>query len=122
MKYQHTLEIKSYNDWLILTLVNNGPKVKQIGIGTMVSGFNENDILISPEALLLLKKNIGNTHKDPAFEIISKDNIWWASYRGIIIPPNELLNVFFIPHHKTCDNTLDEEILKKLKNNTNIFL
>ena len=121
MTYQHSLEIKSHNDWLILTLVHKGPKVKQIGIGTMVSGFNENDILISPEALLLLKQNIGNIHKDPAFEIISNDSIWWASYMGIIIPPNELLNVFSIPYHKLCDNSLDDEILNKIKN-TNIFL
>lgn len=112
----HSIEIKEYNGWLLISIIHLSPKIKFVGIGTMLSDFNINDLLISKEALSILSKNIGNSHVEPALEIIRKDCIWWASKKGILIPPNELLNVYNIPHHTICDNIIDIEIKKHIDN------
>lgn len=112
---KHIIEIREYNDYLIITLIDDQtPKLKYTGSGLMIQNFNQNDIKISPQALNILIKNLGNTHQDPALEIISKDKIWWAGKKGIIIPPNELINVFVIPYNTMCDNDIDEKIKKVL--------
>jgi len=115
MKNIHVIEIREYNNYLIITLIDNKtPKLQYVGAGLMLQKFNDNDVKISPQALNLLIKNLGNKHIDPALEIISRDKIWWASKNGIIIPPNELINVFVIPYHTVCDNDIDEKIKKIL--------
>lgn len=114
-KDTHIIEIKEYNNYLIVTLIDKKtPKMKFVGAGVMLTNFNGNDIKISPQALNILIKNIGNTYADPAFEIISKDKLWWAGKNGIIIPPDELINVFILPHHTVCDNEIDEKLKKVL--------
>ena len=112
-----TLQITTYNKWLILK-VNKTPKLRYIGNGSILSDFNSNDIQISKEALEILNKNLllNIDQKNPAFEILTKNRIWWPSQSGIIIPPNELIHVFAIPYHTICENVVDEE-LKKMINN-----
>ena len=111
----HAIEIREYNNYLIITLIDDKtPKLQYVGSGLMLNSFNQNDIKISPQALNILIKNLGNKYPDPALEIISKDKMWWASKKSIIIPPDELINVFVIPYHITCDNDIDEKIKKVL--------
>lgn len=111
----HVIEIREYNNYLIITVIDpKTPKLQYLGSGLLLSGFNEKDVKISPQALNILIRNLKNTHTDPALEIISKDKIWWASKRGIIIPPDELINVFIIPYHTVCDNIVDETLKSKL--------
>lgn len=114
----HTLEIKSYNDWLILKLIPT-PKIKYIGIGTMLSDFNKFDVLISDEALKILKNNLNKDldKTDPALEILSEEKIWWASTSGILIKPNELIHIYTIPYHTYVNNDVDEELKKIIKQN-----
>lgn len=119
MAYQHTLEIKAYNKWLILTILTSGPKLKQIGTGLLFSDFNKFDLQISDEALVIIKDNLNlNFDKtEPVLEIISKDRIWWASRQGIIIPPNEIYHIHTIPLHTICNNVIDEKIINNINNN-----
>ena len=49
MKYSHTLEIKEYKGWLILTVLEYGVKLKSVGIGSFLSVF-----------LFILSLNIDN--------------------------------------------------------------
>lgn len=113
MTYQHTLEIKTYKKWLIITVLQTGPKLKTIGVGTLFSDFNKWDLQISEEALAIITDNLNcNFDKvEPVLEIISTDRIWWASNRGILIPPNEVYHVHTIPLHTTCNNTIDEKLI-----------
>lgn len=114
MEYKHTLEIKEYNGWLILTLLNKGPKIKSVGTGLLFSDFNKLDLLISLEALNIIKDNLAKNFdkKDPVLEIIGIDRIWWASNKGIIIPPNEIYHIYTIPMHTIVDNIVDNNIKK----------
>lgn len=112
--YKHTLEIKEYKKWLIITVLEYGAKIRNLGTGTLFFNFNRNDLQISLDAYGILKDNIKKNmdQKDPVMEIISYDRIWWASDKGIIIPPNEIFHIFTIPMHTTCNNDVDEKIKK----------
>lgn len=108
----HTAEILEYNNWLIIKLINS-PKLKIVGVGTLLSNINSKDLKISISALNILKANLNvNLNKEnPALEILSETSIWWASINnGIIIPPNELLHVYTIPTHSICENKIDDDI------------
>ena len=109
---KHSVEIKAYNRWLIVTVIQNGLKLKSVGTGLLFSDFNRYDLHISDEAMAILKDNImlNIDKKDPVLEIIAMDRIWWASQQGIIIPPNEHFHVYTIPHHTICKNDVDEKI------------
>ena len=114
----HTAEIKEYNGWLIIKLINS-PKLKVVGLGTLLSNINSNDIHISGNALKILKHNFMQNmdQQNPALEILSETSIWWASVNnGIIIPPGELIHIYKIPVHTECDNVIDDEI-KNIINN-----
>ena len=120
MEYRKTLEIVEFNGYLIIKLLDNGPKIKIVGNGTMISNFNNLDVSISLEAILILQKNllIDINKPDPALEIISKDKIWWSALnKGIIIQPNELIHIHCIPFYTVCENIVDD----KLKNILNKF-
>jgi hypothetical protein len=115
---KHTIEIKAYKKWLIITVLNYGIKLKSIGTGLLFADFNRHDLKISDEAVAILKDNLNTNFekKDPVLEIISTDRMWWASKRGIIIPPNEIYHIHTIPLYTTCDNVVDEEIKKNIDN------
>lgn len=112
----HSVEIKAYNRWLIVTVIQYGVKIKSVGTGLLFSDFNRNDLQISDEAMSILKDNINMNidKKDPVLEIIAMDRIWWASTQGIIIPPNEHFHIYTIPHHTMCKNDVDEQIKKAI--------
>lgn len=112
MEYKGTLKITAHKGYLILTLMNKGPKVKAFGVGTMLSNFNDADVYISEEALVILKNNVMQNMqlKDPVLEIIAKDRLWWSSTTGIIIPPGELLHLYVLPHHTMCANEVDHKL------------
>lgn len=113
----HTLEIKSYEGWLIIKVINT-PKLKNIGLGSMLSDFNKFDVKISDDALSIIKSKL-NTDMDlnnPALEILSETKIWWASSNGLLIPPNELIHIYNIPIHTYCSNDIDEELKNIIKN------
>jgi len=118
MTYKHTVEIKEYNKWLIITILNYNIKIKNVGVGLLFSDFNRNDLHISSEALSVLKDNLNVNiqHKDPVLEIISMDRMWWASNQGIIIPPNEYFHIYTIPNHTLCKNDIDEKIKNIIDN------
>ena len=120
MEYKKTLEIVEFNGYLIIKLLDdNGPKIKLVGTGTMISNFNHWDIAISKEALAILEKNLlQNINKpDPAMEIIAQDKIWWSAIKkGIIIQPNELIHIHCIPFHSICENSVDDKLKNILKN------
>lgn len=87
--------------------------MKSVGTGTLLSGFNMNDVHISQPALDILKSYIGfKQDKEPVVEILSPSSIWFASFRGIIIPPNEILHVYELPYHTLIDNNVDEHLKK----------
>jgi len=110
----HSVEIKTHNKWLIITVLQYGTKLKSIGTGILFSGFNRLDLHISEDALDIIRDNINQNieKKDPVMEIIATDRMWWASSQGIIIPPNEYFHIYTIPLHTTCNNTVDDEIKK----------
>jgi len=111
--YNKLLKIIEYKGYLIISYLDiNSPKISLVGTGTLISGFNSNDILISNEALKLLKNNlkINKLINDPVLEIISKDRLWVNMIGNIIIPPNEIINTYTIPYHTICENTIDEKI------------
>lgn len=117
-KNTHTVEIKEYNKWLIVTVLDYGPKIKTLGIGTLFSDFNKNDLHISLNALNIIKDNLNQNidKKDPVLEIISFNRIWWESDKGIIIPPNEIFHIYTIPLHTICNNDIDEKIKNIIDN------
>lgn len=109
--YKATVKITAYKNYLILTLLNKGPKIRSIGVGTQFVGFHDKDLLISSEALNILReKALNEKRDDPALEIISKFNIFWKSDAGIIIPNDEAINVYALPNHTICDNDIDEKV------------
>ena len=114
----HLVEIKEYNKWLIIKVINKSIKLKHIGTGILFSGFNQFDLKISNEALVIIKDNIKKnlSVENPVLEIITKDKIWWASNTGIIIPPNEIFHIFEIPNHLICENNIDDELKKTIDN------
>jgi hypothetical protein len=113
----HTVEIKEYNNWLIIKLINT-PKLKSIGIGSMLTDFNKNDLKISDEALSIIKNKLNQNkeHQQPALEILSPTKIWWASTTGILIPPNETIHIYDIPIHSYINNDINDELKIKIKN------
>jgi len=117
----HSVEIKAYKKWLIITVVKPGPKIKTIGTGLLFSDFNKLDLLISDEALAILKDNLNlNLSKpDPVLEIIGTNRIWWASNQNIIIPPNEYFHIYTIPRYTPGPNNIDDNI-KNIIDNKNI--
>jgi hypothetical protein len=112
MEYQQTVTIKEYKGWLVLTLLNNGPKIKGVGTGILFSNFNKWDLYISDKALSIITDNLNKNldKKEPVLEIIAMDRLWWASKQGIIIPPNEIYHIYTIPLFTKCDNEVDEKI------------
>jgi len=117
-EYKHSVEINAYKKWLIITVLDYGIKIKNIGTGLLFSGFNKFDLHISDDALVILKDNLNLNieKKDPVLEIIAMDRMWWASSQGIIIPPHEYFHIYTIPQFTKCDNTVDEEIKKIIDN------
>lgn len=114
MTHRHSVEIKTYNKWLIITVLQYGTKLKSIGTGLLFSDFNRLDLQISEDALNIIRDNLNQNieKKDPVMEIIAIDRIWWASPQGIIIPPNEYFHIYTIPVHTVCDNAVDDAIKK----------
>jgi len=115
--YKHTIEIKEFNNWLIIKVLDYGPKIKYIGTGLLFSDFNKNDLLISQEALNILSNNLGKINNEiPVLEIINFDKIFWQSDKGIIIPPNEIIHVYTIPYFTLCNNNIDDKIIEIINN------
>lgn len=115
----HSLEIKTYEGYLILK-VNKTPKIKFIGLGSLLADFNRFDVKISDEALNILKDSLNNLNinlqkENPSLEILSETRIWWPSNQGIIIPPNELMHIYAIPVHTTISNDIDEQLKNIIK-------
>lgn len=113
------LKITEYKGYLIIALLDReSPKVTLVGTGTLVSGFNHNDVLMSSEALILLSKNAKMIKLDnmPALEIISKDRLWWSTVGSIIIPPDEIINAYSMPYHTKCENEIDSKLKEQLDN------
>jgi hypothetical protein len=119
MEYKGTLRITTYKGYLILTLMDRGPKTKHVGIGTMLSDFNQRDVLISKKALEIIESNmsVNLDRPEPVLEVIAADRMWWSSTNGIIIPPNEIYHVYAIPHHTLCDNVIDFKLKDVLDKN-----
>ena len=114
---QYTLKICAYKDFLICTH-NKTPKSKTVGIGTSLTNFNKNDVLISKDALALINKNINKipTNKIDAktgLIISSRSNIFWASYDNIIVNIKDT-EIFAIPTHTEIDNDVDEKLKTQL--------
>lgn len=115
---KHLVEIKEYNKWLIVKVINKSIKIKHIGTGILFSDFTQFDLKISEEALGILKNNLKNNllTNNPVLEIITKDKMWWSSNTGIIIPPNEIFHIFELPYHTLCNNIIDNELKKIIDN------
>lgn len=113
MSYKGTLKITIHNKHLIITPLDEGPKMKKFGNGTMVSNFGAMDLMISKEALSVLESKLLSddiAKQDPALEIITKDKIWFSGKTALIIPEDETIHVFTIPYHTLCENEVDEKI------------
>lgn len=117
--FMHSLEIKEYNKYLIIKLVNNTPKIHLVGAGTSLINFNKNDLRISKEAAALMQTKIAKFNNDigPVFEIISSTNLWYFGYKGLIIPNDEVVHIYEMPLYTECDNEIDE-VLKNTLNNS----
>lgn len=115
-----SVEIKMKDGWLVLKLVNHlSPKINVNGYGTSLINFNANDLLISNEALLYLKRQLNKrlNEQNPAIDFINVNNIWWGAMKsGIVLQPNELIHIREIPTHNICDNIIDDEVIKIIKN------
>jgi hypothetical protein len=111
-EYRHTVEIKEYKRWLIVTVLDYGFKIKEVGTGLLFSNFNRLDLKISDEAIAIIRDNLNANleKKEPVLEIIATDRIWWASRQGIIIPPNEIYHIYTMPLFTKCENAVDEKI------------
>lgn len=118
----HSVEIKAYKKWLIITVIKFGPKIKSVGTGLLFSDFNKLDLQISEDAMIILKDNLNlNLAKpDPVLEIMGTNRIWWASNQSIIIPPNEYFHIYTIPRHTVCPNNDIDEKIKKIIDEKNI--
>jgi hypothetical protein len=119
MEYQGTLRITTYKKYIILTLLDRGPKVKPVGSGTLLSDFNESDVLISAEALDVLKDNVMRNlqEPEPTLEIIAKDKLWWVGQTGLIIPPGEIIHIHVMPYHTICENLVDSKLKEFIDKN-----
>jgi hypothetical protein len=125
--YNALVKITTYKNYLIITLLdkapkedgllNKNPKIRNIGVGTQFVGFHKKDLLISNEALEIFKsKALEDKKEDPAMELINPYNLWWRGEIGLILPINEIINVYAIPHHTICENYVDvkvKEIIEK---------
>lgn len=109
MLNQYTIKILHYNKHFIIK-INHTPKLKVVGNGVMLRQFNNNDVLISFEALEQLKKHYNNKKDNPVIEVVNNDTIWIASYNNIIIPDTENINVFDIPYCTLIKNDIDQNI------------
>lgn len=117
--FMHSLEIKEYKQYLIIKLVKRTPKINLVGAGTSLINFNKNDLHISKEAAELLKSKVAqfNNELGPVMEIMSSSNLWYTGYKGLIIPPNEVVHIYEMPVYTECDNEIDE-VLKNTLNNS----
>jgi hypothetical protein len=111
-EYRHTVEIKEYKRWLIVTVLDYGFKIREVGTGLLFSNFNRLDLKISDEAMAIIRDNLNANleKKEPVLEIIATDRIWWASRQGIIIPPGEIYHIYTMPLFTKCENAVDEKI------------
>lgn len=113
---QYTLKICAYKDFLICTH-NKTPKSKTVGIGTSLTNFNKNDVLISKDALALINKNMKDQQKyintKPGLIISSRSNMFWASYDNIIVNIKDT-EIFAIPTHTEIENVVDEKLKTQL--------
>lgn len=113
--FMHTLEIKEYNKFLIIKLVNKTPKLRPVGAGMALINFNKNDLFISESAAELLRTHVNtNTNEQPVLEIMSDTSLWYMGNQGLIIPPNEVIHVYAMPQYLVCDNHIDEVLKNTL--------
>lgn len=115
---KHTLKICAYKDFLILTY-SETPKAKSVGIGMLLNNFNNKDVLLSNDALNLIKaslihdSNKSELSTDTGLIIHNKTKIFWASYNNMIIKIKDA-TIYDIPTHTIIENDVDEKIKTQL--------
>ncbi len=109
----NSVRIDTFNNYLILTVLDDGPKIKYIGNGTILNINNKNDLLISKEALELIKTC--SIKKNPSIEFIDLNKIYWFSDKGIISLIDDV-SVIELPLHTVVENEVTETLKEKIKN------
>lgn len=120
--YKPSIRICVYKGWLVLTLLQNGPKLRKVAAGTIIQSFFAKDVEMSPEAGVFLSDKLLNKKEEGAgIEFMSKSSIFWAmSEKGIIIPPSEPINVYQLPLHTVCNNTIDPQLQTNIDKQQNL--
>jgi len=115
--FMHTLEIKEYNQFLIIKVVKRTPKLRSVGTGTALINFNKYDLHISKQAANILQSQVAvfDNSQNPVLEIMSSSSLWYMGTQGLIIPPGEIFHIYEMPQYIECDNEVDE-ILKNTIN------
>jgi hypothetical protein len=109
----NSVRIDTFNNYLILTILDNGPKIKYIGNGTLLNINSKNDLLISKEALELIKTC--SIKENPSIEFIDLYKIYWFSDKGIISLIDDV-SVIELPLHTIVENNVTETLKEKIKN------
>lgn len=121
--YKPSVRICIYKDWLILTLLQVGPKIKSSPTGIVFSSFFAKDLEMSQDAADWLKqKMIQPKHAEYGIEFMSKSSIFWAiKDRGIILPPTENVNVYQMPLYTLCNNDIDPYLQTEIDKQSNLI-
>ena len=115
--YNPLVKITTYKDYLVVTLLNKGVKIRHVGVGTQFVGFINKDLLLSNEALQIFKTKLNEDKKeDPAMELINPFNIWWRGQMGLILPADEIINVYGLPNYTLCENEVDVKVKEIIDN------
>ena len=109
----NSVRIDTFNNYLILTVLDDGPKIKYIGNGTILNINNKNDLLISKDALELIKTC--SIKENPSIEFIDLNKIYWFSDKGIISLIDDV-SVIELPLHTVVENEVTETLKEKIKN------
>lgn len=110
----YSIKICAYKNYLICTL-NDTPKLMVYEKYSSLFNFNKKDLLISPEALLIIKNAMLNVNNDELYgiRIINKNKIIIASTKNIIINKSDV-QTFALPIHTVCENNVQEELKKEI--------